>query len=50
MKVQAEGGEGTNSRVPPAIHKVYTGRLRQIERHSASFQADKENSDMDVIH
>jgi hypothetical protein len=43
-------GEGANRGVPPTIHKVHARCLRQVERHTASFQADKENSDMYVIH
>jgi hypothetical protein len=42
--------EGTNRGVPPAIHKVHSRCLRQVERHTASLQTDKEYSDMYVIH
>lgn len=45
-----ESVERAHRGVPPTVHEVHARCLRQIKCHTASFQADKENSDMYVIH
>ena len=42
--------EGTNRRVPPAIHKVHPRCFSQVKRHAAGLQTDEEYGDVYVIH
>jgi len=50
VKDQEKEYEGTDRRVPPAIHKVHSRCFSQVERHAAGLQTDEEDGDMYIIH
>jgi hypothetical protein len=50
VKDKERGREGTNRRIPPAIHKVHSRCFSQVERHATGLQTDEEYGDVYIIH
>ena len=49
-KRSMECQECTYCRIPPTVHEVYAGCFCQVQSNTSSFQADKEDCHINIVH